>query len=436
MPIAVASVTSMAAAQFPLRRLFAQPVFRRWAIANLMARLPLTMNLLVLVLAGEEVTGSVSTGALLAGAATFSAGAFARWRGRRLDRVELNRGMRSGIGLAAVLVALLGVAVLLEAPVWLLLALSVTMGWSYAAVLGGFRALLVEAVTEEDLEAANALDSVFVEVAFVTGPALAALLSMVLSPGLILLLMGATFLAAIALTATLPTRLPRPGRDPAGPAPFLTRGATPIYLIAVVIGVTVGSLEALTPAKTERLGLDANDAGQFLALLAAGSAIAGVVAASHSNQLRRGRVYGAVLLAVLAIMLVPASATDSVVWFAVLWFIAGFPLAPLSALGSYSLHRIIAAERRAEGFSTLSAMILAGAGSGQLLVGLLLERLDADRLLALTALLPGTLAILLMSSAARRRVLGMPTGLGTDHDPTIPHPTSYGESELVGDPNR
>ena len=155
----------------PIRRLAAQPTFRRWAVANLFARLPLTMNLLVLVLVGEEVTGSVATGATIAGAATLSAGLTAQLRGRRLDRVELNRGLRQDLMLSGVSVTAILIATILRAPVPVLLVLAAVMGVAYAAVLGGFRALLVRSVPPGDLEAANAIDAVFVEVAFVTGPA-------------------------------------------------------------------------------------------------------------------------------------------------------------------------------------------------------------------------------------------------------------------------
>lgn len=415
----------MGAANFPLRRLIKQPMFRRWVAANLMARLPLTMNLLVLVLAGEAVSGSVSTGATLAGAATFSAGVSARWRGRRLDRVELNRGMRADIALAAVLVSILGTAVLLTAPIWILFGLAVVMGWAYAAVLGGFRALLVEAVDRRDLEAANALDAVFVEVAFVTGPAIAALLATVMAPGVILLLMGVAFVAAIIVTAGLPERRPRAGRSPAGPAPFLTHGATPIYLLAAAMGLAIGSIEALVPARVETLGLSADGAGPFLALFAAGSGAAGVIAASYSNQLRRGRLYAAAMMVILGVAFWPLAETSSKLVFGVMIFFAGVPLAPLNALGSFALQRIVATERRAEGFSSYTAMILVGAGSGQLLVGGLLDRSSAEALLRLVLILPVAMAITLVAAAIRRRMIGLPPGLGADHDPSVPDPDSY-----------
>ena len=77
----------------PLRELLAVPVFRQWALANVVVRIPVTMTLLSFVLAGEYLTGSVGTGALLAGVSTICSGLAARWRGAQLDRVVLKNGL-------------------------------------------------------------------------------------------------------------------------------------------------------------------------------------------------------------------------------------------------------------------------------------------------------------------------------------------------------
>ncbi len=418
-----------------LRRLAAQPTFRRWAVANLFARLPLTMNLLVLVLVGEAVTGSVATGATLAGAATLSAGLSAQWRGRRLDRVELNRGLRQDLILSAIGVAAIAVATVAAAPVWVLLVLAAGMGVAFAAVLGGFRALLVRSVPVEDLEAANAIDAVFVEVAFVAGPAAAGLLALLLQPVAILVVMAVAFGIAVWLTAGLPTRAARPkGQAVRGPNPLWTRGATPIYLLAVGLGATLGGFEALIPARVQALGLPAEAAGPVLALTALGSGIGGVVAASRSNQLRRGRVAAGALLVCMSIGFVPAALAPGLLLLGAVMFLVGIPIAPLNALASYALQRIVAEPRQAEGFSLFTAMILIGAGLGQFAVGQLLGSMSPQSLLLILGGIPLVLAIFVLGAAARRRAAGLPPGLGCDHDPTVAHPTSYaigGVSDLV-----
>ncbi len=410
----------------PIRRLASQPTFRRWAVANLFARLPLTMNLLVLVLVGEAVTGSVATGATLAGAATLSAGLTAQLRGRRLDRVELNRGLRQDLLLSCVAVVAILTATLLRAPVPVLLALAVLMGVAYAAVLGGFRALLVRSVPPGVLEAANAIDAVFVEVAFVMGPAVAGALALLLPPSAILGLMAIAFAVSIPLTAGLPTRDARTrGTKPVGPNPLRTRGATPIYLIAIGLGVTLGGFEALIPARMASFGLDAEAAGPMLALTALGSGVVGVVAANRSNQLRRGRIVAGALMLALALGVVPAALAPGLVLLGLVMFAVGLPIAPLNALASYALQRIVPEPRQAEGFSLFTATILIGAGSGQFAVGQLLGTMTAESLLLGLSAVPLVLGPVALGAAARRRAQGMPPGLGADHDPDVADPRSW-----------
>ena len=187
----------------PLRRLLSRPLFRRWAVANLFARLPLTMNLLALVLVGEEVTGSLATGAMLAGIATATSGLTAQWRGRQLDRTELRGGLRRDLLLTAVIMAVLAVAAQAGAPVWVLGIIVAVEGLAFAAVLGAIRTLLVKCVPPRDIAPANAIDAVFVEVAFGAGPALAGALALVVGPIGVLGLMVAAFVVASLMLSWL-----------------------------------------------------------------------------------------------------------------------------------------------------------------------------------------------------------------------------------------
>ena len=136
-----------------MRALLQSRSFRRWAVANLFARLPLTMQLLALVLAGEAATGSLAVGAQLAGAATVATGAAGLWRGRQLDRRDLRSGLQRHLLAGAAGMAGIAVAVALEAPVPVLFGVAIATAIVSAAVLGGFRALLVPAIGRDQLAA-------------------------------------------------------------------------------------------------------------------------------------------------------------------------------------------------------------------------------------------------------------------------------------------
>ena len=53
--------------------LLSQRTWQRWTLSSFLARLPITMALFGLVLAGHAETGSLATGARLAGVTTFCA---------------------------------------------------------------------------------------------------------------------------------------------------------------------------------------------------------------------------------------------------------------------------------------------------------------------------------------------------------------------------
>ena len=323
----------------PLRRLFAQEQFRRWAVANLLARLPLTMNLLVLVLVGEALTGQVSTGATLAGGATLAAGLAAQWRGRRLDTVELNRGLRGDMLLSSLSLFALCAATVLGAPVPVMLGLSVLLGIAFAAVLGGFRALLVQSVPEDDIEAANAMDAVFVEVAFVLGPAMAALLALLIPPAGLLLLMGLTFAAAIPVTATLPTRQPAAaGAEPVGPLPLLTHGGNADLPVGGGRRSGAGVLRVVDSGPRGGIRLRARVSrplprpdGTRQRDRRGGRPPTGRTSCAGC------RLYAATLFFLLSVLFVPVAATGTVWVLAVAMLLLGAPLAPLNALGSFAL---------------------------------------------------------------------------------------------------
>lgn len=414
----------------PLRGLLRSPRFRRWAVANLFARLPLTMNLLTLVLVGEVVTGSLATGATLAGILTLTSGLLAQPRGRRLDRMELRGGLRRDLMVSAIAIGALAVAAFAAAPVWVLGVLSALVGVASAALLGGFRALLVPTVSAEEIEPANALDAVFVEVAFVAGPAVAGAAALLIGPIGVLLLQAAAFVVAAWVLGGLPTRPPVDDLQRAGPAPLRTRGATSIYLLAFGPGLALGAWEATMPARLEAFGWEPAAAGPLLALTALGSGLAGLVAANQRDPLRHGRMLAATLLLMFAAVMVPTAIAPSLVILGVALFVLGVPIAPLNALAGLALQRIVAAPRQAEGFALYPAMILIGAGSGQALAGVALRVLTPAQVMLATALLLAMLGGIVVAAIVRRRARGLPPGVGFPHDPVVADPEAY----AVGSP--
>ena len=378
-----------------------QPLWRRWTLASLLGRLPLTMTLLALVLVGERVAGSLAVGAQLAGVATIAAGIAAPLRGRQLDSGGIRVGLRNAALLTAAVLGAQAAAVVMGAPLLVLFGLAAAQGVTSAALSGGFRALLVWVVDASDLPQANTLEAVLIEIAFVAGPSLAGILALVVGPVGVLLAMAAASVASALLTATLPPVSPHTKRAVA--PPWRTAGAPAVYLLALAMGAALGLLESALPARSAELGMAAASAGPLLALTAAGSAVGGLLAAVRRDHRRYQARVAVGLLVTMGLLFGALAATGGRVSLGVLLFLAGAPIAPLNALGSLRLQDTIPASRLGEGFAVFTAMILVGAGIGQSITGQLLEDVGAQVLLAGAAVIPIAAGVVITAVVLRRR---------------------------------
>jgi len=369
-----------------LTSLLHTPGWPWWTAASFAARLPVTMILLALVLAGEAATGSLATGAALAGTATAANGLAAPWRGRRLDRGELRAGLQRATLTGAAAITALAAATALQVPTPVLFVLAAALGASLAGVNGGFRTLLSAVVPGEQLPRALTVEAVFVEVAFVTGPALAGVLALVLDPSAVLVVMAASAAASAALLTRVP-RLQPPETRP-GQAAWRTPGTWPVISIAASLGIALGVLEGALPARLAEVARDPELAGPLLALLAGGSAVGGLIAMRRRDLAATPGPTAALLLAVLAVPLLASGATESLLVLGALLALAGAPIAPLNALGSILLQRRVPAGRRSEGFALYLAATLLGVGAGQLLAGAALPVAGAAPLLTAAGVVP------------------------------------------------
>lgn len=384
-----------------LGALVRQPLWRRWTLASFLGRLPMTMTLLALVLVGKEVTGSVAVGAQLAGVATVTAGLAAPLRGRQLDRGGLRTGLqRAAIATGVVLLAEAGAAVA-GAPLGAFYALAALQGIALAALSGGFRALLVPVVPPEDLPRANTLEAVFIEVAFVAGPSIAGVLALLVGPVGVLLAMAAAAFGSALLTRGLPDV--EPGEHVIAAAPWRTPGARPVYLLAFAMGMSLGLLESAVPARAEALGLAAASAGPLLALVAVGSAVGGLFAATRRDHRSHQVRVAVALLFVLALLNLAVAAMGTTIPLGAALLLLGAPIAPLNALGAMRLQDTVPPTRLGEGFALYTAMILVGAGLGQSITGQTLDNVGAQALLAAAGAVPAAAAVAITVVVLRGR---------------------------------
>jgi MFS family permease len=252
-------------------------------LAAVVARLPVAMGPLGIVILVQQVRGSYSSaGVVTAAFALGSSVATPVW-GRLMDR----HGQPVVIGpvtlASAVLLAVLAEATVHGAPDRALVALAAGVGVTFPpispAMRGAWRSILTE---EADRRAAYALDAVAIETIFVGGPLLLSLLLVFAEP-VVPLLVTAALLACggVGYAATGAARgwTPEPHADGAG-----HRGRSPLRSpgVLLVLGVTVAmavgfGLADVSIAATARVVLgDQSKVGLLFAAVAGGSAIGGL----------------------------------------------------------------------------------------------------------------------------------------------------------------
>ena len=374
-------------------------------VASVVGRLSLGMTSLALLLLVKDTTGSYAQAGLISAAYALAFGVFGPSRARAADR----RGPVPALLLTSVVHPLmLGLLVLLAvrgAPLWLV-ALPAVLGGATIPPLGPvMRALWGSLLRGPQLATAYSLEAVVVELCFVTGPLLTALLAVTVDPAAavlasaVLALVGAVWLAGTpAVRAVAPHATD--GGHRLGP---LTSPAVRALLLTVVgIGAGFGAIEVALPAYVEQQGARPAAGGVLLAIWCVGSVVGGLVYGGLTLRSPHRRQMP-VLVAALAVgTALPLFATGSVTM-AVALFAYGLTIAPFSACNSVLLGESAPAGTTTEAFAWNSSMIFGGAAVGTALAGLLVERFGPRAGLAVTTAAGGLALVAAVSALARLR---------------------------------
>jgi len=202
---------STAAVAASYRGLFARPVLRRLAVADVCARLPQGMVSITLLLVAAQHASITVAGLVVAGY-TLGQATTAPLRGRLADR----RGLVPvaavcGIGYALALLALLAAA-LARGPAALLIGTAALAGLVNPPLSPGLRSLWSAHAGPGLKQAAFALDAAVFDLAYITGPVLASALATGIVPAAALGMLLALTAAAILTIGRPPGRAARPAR--------------------------------------------------------------------------------------------------------------------------------------------------------------------------------------------------------------------------------
>lgn len=311
------------------RTVFAHRGALAFSATGMLARLPISMMTLGIVLLVSSVTGSYSLAGQVSAAYVLGNAVVAIPHGRLADRF----GQTLVLYVDAVLFAFTtGMLVYATTHEW-----STPWPHLWAALSGAalpqvgsmVRARWAHLVGDEkERHTAFAVEAVGDEVVFVTGPALVTFLSTLFAPqtGLVVALVVGT--VGTLLLALQPRTAPAVRAvDRASPAVAMPWGRLlPIAAAAVALGCLFGALEVATVATAEQGGHKAAS-GVLLAVFSLGSMIAGLVAgAVHWSTPNHRRFQVGIGVLAAAMLVLPF--LGNLVVLGLLLFLTGLTLAP------------------------------------------------------------------------------------------------------------
>ncbi len=248
-------------------------------VASAVARLPMAMIGLATLLYVQRTTGSFAVAGLVSAGLLIGVSLGSVVQGRTIDRIGPTRPLLVAAAAQAGAGATLIVAVESRASVLTLVTCAIVLGLTQPAMPGTSRALWTRLVPPGPRrDAAFSYEAISLEVFFILGPSLAALLVALPWPGTgtaIALILSVTGSVGFALTRAVRTHRPLP-TTPAGLFGALAvPGLRTIVLASLGFGLVIGSVEVGVPAVTAAAG-SAALGGVLLSGWSVASVLAGV----------------------------------------------------------------------------------------------------------------------------------------------------------------
>jgi MFS family permease len=381
--------------------------------ATLLARFPIGINALALILYLRHETGSFAVAGVVAGGLAAGAGVGAPVQGRLVDRLGQRRVL---VPLAVVHAAALGSVVgfaELGAPAAVLTACSVTAGFAIPPTSSVLRSMWPSLLRDREdlLQPAYALDSVLIELIFILGPLLTAVLAAGVSPASALIVSAASVIAGTTwFTAQGPSREFEPDPEATRAAgrfgALASPGVRSLILTSLPAGIGIGMVEVGLPAFSDAEGA-AEVAGLLLAVWSLGSAAGGLIYGALPRRPPLNRVHLAVS-ALLPLGLLPLAAAPSVAAMAALVIPAGAFIAPLLATRNELIGWVAPPGARTEAYTWPVTAFVGGIAIGSALSGSLVEA-ESWRLSFLVAAAAAGCGTLV--AVTRRRTLNLPQGV-------------------------
>jgi MFS family permease len=380
------------------RALFSVPSARQIFAASLLGRLPIGVTGLAILLLLQTSSGSFALGGAAAGCYVTGLALVAPILGRLIDRNGPRRVLAAcSLAFPCALLVLVAASGRTELA-WLAFAAAAAAGAAFPPITVCMRTYFRQSLADDALlSAAYAAESVLIEIIFIVGPLIVALLVAFAAPAAAVWFAAACGFAGTLLflrVRALRTWRVETRRTAGLLGPLAERRFVKLVAVVLCFATAFGFLEiGLTAYAIERA--DAAFAGVLLGLMSAGSAVGGIAYGSRGWHYPLARQFATALgltalgLAVLSLRWEPWA-------FTALSVLAGIAIAPALIIQSMLVTRTARAEHSTEAFTWTTSALLAGVGIGLAAGGVMLEHLSAP-----AALGAGAMAALVAAAGAR-----------------------------------
>ncbi len=362
------------------RSILATPGAKLFSSTGLVARLPISMVTLGIVLLVESSTGSYALAGSISGVGLIANALASVFQGRYIDRLGQNRVLPALIVTFGVGLSLLVVSVQADWPLWTAYLCAVVTGLGLPSVGTCVRARWSHVLVEpREVQTAFALESVVDEAVFIIGPIVVTVLATSWDPvaGLAVAIVAGVSgtLALAAQRGTQPPPHPRATvREDLPRMPW--RVVVTLGVVGLALGALFGSAEVTTVAFAEDRGVPAA-AGFLLALWSLGSLLAGL--ATGAISWRRGPDFRLrVGTAAMACGMAPLALIGPIWVMGLALLLAGFAIAPTLIATMSLVEARVPTPRLTEGLAVVHTGLSAGIAPGATLSGLVVDHAGAS----------------------------------------------------------
>ena len=359
----------------PYMRILRHPGAARFSAAAFIARLPIAMVGLGIVLLVSAVSGSYGEAGLVTAAFAVSAAFINPIGSRFVDRWGQFRIVSLLAGMHAALLLLLAFAVIERWPLALAIVLSALSGATQPATGALVRARWAVALGDHpSLQTAFAFESILDELIFILGPPLAAFVAVSLAPAAPLVICAALVAVGCGLLVVQrSTQPPTAARGSQHGGSLLRNPALNVVLLTLLsIGAVFGSVDVVVVAAADEEAARAM-AGVVLAAYAIGSMAAAIVLGARIP--RPEHLPRRLLLATggLVVVTVPLVFMRGLLGIGLMVLLAGLAVSPVLITSFALVERIVPARRLTEGLTWATSAIGLGVALSAALAGWLVD---------------------------------------------------------------